>query len=158
MNYARIENKAVREVFRAPDGFTLADCMHPEVAALFEPVAENVTVGSTINDQGVWTICPPPPVDTPQPVVVDDRITRLAFINRFTMDEWIAIDAGTANVPTLKYFIAKVNAARYIELGRLETRNGVKLIEANGLIAAGRVAEILDAPIRDIERLDGDGV
>ena len=94
----------------------------------------------------------------PAAVTDDHRITQLAFINRFTMEEWIAIDAATATVPTIKYFVTKVNAARYIDLMRAEVRNGVQLLVANGLVTAARAAEILDSPILAIERLDGAGI
>lgn len=84
--------------------------------------------------------------------VVDKRITRLAFLNRFSMEEWIELDASSATVPSLKYFITKINAARHIDLALDEVRNGMQLLAANGMLSAARLVEIMDTPIRPDER------
>lgn len=88
------------------------------------------------------------------PLQADKRITRLAFINRFTMDEWIALDTASASVPTIKYFLMQVNAARYIDLGRDDVKMGVHLLAANGMLGQARASEILDTPILQLERVD----
>ena len=46
----------------------------------------------------------------------------------------------------------KVNAATFIDLARPDTRSGVQALEAGGVLAAGRAAEILDSDIMDEER------
>lgn len=85
---------------------------------------------------------------------IDQRITRLAFINRFKMEEWIKLDTAAESVPTIKYFLMQVNAARYIDLGREDVQMGVHLLAANGMLTEARATEILGAPILQVERLD----
>lgn len=104
------------------DGFAFADFDHVE----FEPDAP-----------------PAPPAES-------FKITRLAFLNRFTDAEAIAIDLASqgATVPaaSMRRYMQKVNAATYIDLGRADTRAGVQALEAAGLLAAGRATVILNTP------------
>lgn len=101
------------------------------------------------------------PAATPAPE--SRRITRLAFRNRFTLAEktgleLASIDNPAADMPTrqqsamLRAYLADVAAASFIDLARPDTRAGVQVLETAGLLAAGRAAEILDAPIADTER------
>lgn len=84
------------------------------------------------------------------------HITRLAFLNRFTDAEAVAIDlasiGATVEAAGLRRYLAKVNAATFIDLDRADTRAGVQALEAGELLAAGRALEILDAPVQDAER------
>lgn len=99
--------------------------------------------------EGTW-VAPPPPAR---------HVTRLAFLSRFTDNEAIAFDLSSigATVPAaaLRRFMNKANAARYIDLDRPDARAGVQALEAAGLIAAGRAAEVLDAPVQSHERYEG---
>lgn len=83
------------------------------------------------------------------------HITRLAFISRFTDAEAIVIDlasiGATQQAAAMRRYLNKVNTALYIDLDRADTRNGVLALQAGGLLANGRAAEILDAPIQDHE-------
>jgi len=97
---------------------------------------------------------------TPEPVYTDPpppkaHITQLAFLNRFTDAEAIAIDLASigATVPaaSIRRYLNKANAARYIDLSLAETRAGVHSLETFGLIGAGRAAVILDTPIQPHE-------
>ncbi len=56
--YARIQNSTVVEVFVPHNGFTIEECFHPDVVAQFTEVPDDVTVGSTVDDAGHWTIAP----------------------------------------------------------------------------------------------------
>ena len=107
---------------------------------------------------------PPPVIDPPAPEV--RHITKLAFRNRFTMKEKVAIEfAGNINpndtaqkqqlAATVRASNADVAASTYIDLDRPDTRAGVKVMEDFGLLAAGRAAEILDNPVQDFERYNG---
>lgn len=60
--YALIQNGAVAELFTPPAGFTLAACFHPDVAAQFIAVPQDVTPaqGWTYNG-GAFAAPPPPP-------------------------------------------------------------------------------------------------
>lgn len=91
------------------------------------------------------------------------QITRLAFRNRFTMPEKAGLELASADdasapmtqrqqAALLRAYLADVAAATFIDLRRPDTRAGVEQLEALGLLAAGRAAEILDAPVEQAER------
>ena len=86
------------------------------------------------------------------------HITVLAFRNRFTQSEKIAIEIAALDNPAaampqraqsaaLRANQLDVQAANYIDLDRADTRAGVQALEAATILAAGRALEILDAPI-----------
>lgn len=90
-------------------------------------------------------------------------ITAYAFRARFTLPEKGAMEMAAVDDPAASTEVRKAaadmrallkdfEAARYIDLGDARTRGGVERLEAAGLLDAGRAAEILDAPVRDVER------
>ena len=94
----------------------------------------------------------------------DTRITRLAFRNRFTQAEKVALELAALDDPTapmaqrqqaaaLRATLSDTAAATFIDLIRADTRAGVQMLETAGLLAAGRALEILDAPVTPEERL-----
>ena len=94
----------------------------------------------------------------------DTRVTRLAFRNRFTQAEKVALELAALDDPAapmpqrqqaaaLRATLADTAAATFIDLSRAETRAGVQMLETAGLLAAGRALEILDAPVTPEERL-----
>lgn len=91
--------------------------------------------------------------------VADMRITRLAFLDRFTDAEAVAIDlaslGATVQAAGLRRYLHKVNSAQHIDLARADLQTGVQALEAAGLLAAGRAEQILTAPITDVERYRG---
>jgi hypothetical protein len=121
---------------------TLEDCYMCDGAILPFTV---VGTGEVMEWDGVIE---QPPV---QPVVEKRHITQLAFINRFTDAEAIAIDLAsqgtTVQAAAMRRYQAKVNAATYIDLDRQDTRDGVIALEALGLLGTGRALSILDDPI-----------
>jgi hypothetical protein len=90
---------------------------------------------------------------------VDMRVTRLGFLDRFTDAEAVAIDlssmGATLEAASIRRFVAKVNAAQYIDLAREDTISGVNALEQMGLIGEGRAVEILSPPVTDDERYEG---
>ena len=93
----------------------------------------------------------------------DTRITRLAFRNRFTQAEKVALELASLDDPAatmaqrqqaaaIRVYLADVAASAFVDLKRADTRAGVQSLEAAGLLAAGRALQILDAPIDDHER------
>lgn len=91
------------------------------------------------------------------------RITRLAFRNRFTAAEKVALEIAALDNPAapmparaqaaaLRANQADLTAATFVDLARPDTRAGVHVLEAAGLLAKGRALEILDAPIVAGER------
>lgn len=116
------------------------------------PELAQVGPGYTYAD-GVWT--------EPVPVVVEQdwRITRLAFLNRFTDAEAIGIDLAsqgvTVEAAAMRRYQKKVDAATFIDLSDPATRNGVIALEDVGLLADGRSDEILNSPVQPHERPGG---
>ena len=92
----------------------------------------------------------------PVPVPELRRITRLAFLDRFTDAEAVAIDlasmGATVEAASVRRYLSKVNAATFIDLDRADTRAGVQALEAGGLLGEGRALEIMDAPVEQHER------
>ena len=91
------------------------------------------------------------------------QITRLAFRNRFTTAEKVALeiaglDNPAASMPeraqaaALRANQADLAAATFVDLTRPDTRAGVQMLEAAGLLSPGRALEILDAPVTPLER------
>jgi hypothetical protein len=91
------------------------------------------------------------------------RITRLAFRNRFTQAEKVALELAALDDPAatpahrqqaaaIRVYLSDVNAATFIDLSSDGTRDGVEALEAGGLIGVGRALEILDAPVQAHER------
>ena len=91
------------------------------------------------------------------------RITKLAFRNRFTNAEKVAIEFAGLDDPAapmpqrlqsaaLRAHQADLAAATFVDLSREDTRAGVQMLEAAGLLAEGRALEILDAPVLPQER------
>lgn len=90
------------------------------------------------------------------------KITRLAFRQRFTQAEMVALEIAGLDDPTapmqqrqlaasVRVMQRQVSDATYIDLDRPDTRAGVQQLEAVGILAPGRALEILDAPIQPSE-------
>jgi hypothetical protein len=103
----------------------------------------------------VLSIAPPP-----------RHITKLAFRNRFTTAEKVSLEIASLDDPTaamsarqqaagLRVALKDQENASYIDLDRDDTLAGVEMLEAAGLIAAGRAAIVLDAPVTELERYRG---
>lgn len=104
----------------------------------------------------------PPPIDAAEPT--DTRITRLAFRNRFTTAEKVALELAALDNPSatmaqrqqsaaLRAHLKDLDAASWVDLTRPETVAALQMLETGGLIDEGRAAAILDVDsITDIER------
>lgn len=102
-------------------------------------------------------------VGAPPSLYTETSITRLAFRNRFTSAEKVALEIAQLDNPAaamparaqaaaLRSSQADLAAATFVDLQRPDTRAGVQMLEAGGLLAAGRALEILDAPVQPDER------
>lgn len=97
------------------------------------------------------------------PVSAASHITTLAFDNRFTDAELVALELTALDNPSsgaatrqlaasLRVNQRKVTRANFIDLQRTDTRAGVIQLETAGLLGVGRALQILDAPIQTQER------
>ena len=91
------------------------------------------------------------------------RVTRLAFRNRFTQSEKVALELAALDDPAatmaqrqqaaaIRVHLADVAVSTFIDLAAQDTRAGVQALEAGGLLTEGRALEILDAPVQPHER------
>jgi len=105
----------------------------------------------------------PEPEPVPDPIPPNRIITNYAFDNRFTLDERVAIDLAGLDDPTaameqramaaaLRVSQERAKKAQFTDLDNPTVRASVEQMEAIGLLAEGRAAEILDAPVLDEER------
>lgn len=90
------------------------------------------------------------------------KITPLAFINRFTQAEQVAIDLASMDDPaatmqqrqlsaTLRVYLRNINVASYVDLDREDTQTGVRNLETAGIIGVGRADAVLLAPVTLVE-------
>lgn len=81
-----------------------------------------------------------PPTPTP---VVKRTLTRLEYMDRFTDAELAGIYTAAKSVVQVEVWLEKFKLAEFIDLTDQRTIAGVQSLEAAGLLAAGRAAEIL---------------
>ena len=106
----------------------------------------------TINENGVEYIIPDGATLT-RGVIEDTntKITKLAFKQRLTQSERIAIRTAAATNPIVYDFLDIMDSATFIDLSRQDTIDGVNAMEAAGLLAVGRADEILNNPVQPDE-------
>ena len=91
------------------------------------------------------------------------HITRLAFRNRFTNSEKVTMEIASLDNPSatmavrqqaaaLRVVMKDQENATFIDLDRPDTRAGVQMLEAGGLLGVGRALAILDTAITDAEQ------
>lgn len=105
-------------------------------------------------DTGTWTAPSAPPAAR--------KVSVLAFRRRFTLAEragieWAAVDradqpdAQRQQAAMLRATLADHAAASFVDLDDPATVEGVQGMTATGLVAPGRAAEILGAPVQPEE-------
>ena len=156
MKYAIIDNGIVTNIIEAGAEFAATLTGHDAVLE-----SADAGIGWLWDGQQLSAPQPEPPTDLP-PAPETRQITRLAFRNRFsqaekTMLEIAALDDPSAvmeqrqRAAALRAYMKDVDSATFIDLDRADTRAGVQSLELLGLLAAGRAAEILDAPAQPEE-------
>ena len=110
---------------------------------------------------GAWERVPEP---SAEPAPPSPRITRLAFRNRFTTAEKVALELAALDNPSapmaqrqqaaaLRAHLKDLDSATFVDLNHPEAVTAVQSLEAGGLIAPGRAATILDVEsITETER------
>lgn len=86
---------------------------------------------------------------------MNSRITRLAFRNRFTFAEKVAIETAAESDATVRVLLKDQEAATFIDLARIDTQQGVQLLVSKNLITAQRAADILSLTIQAEEAFNG---
>lgn len=83
--------------------------------------------------------------------VASTKITKLAFRNRFTFAEKVAIETAAETDPAVRVLLKDQEAATFIDLSRRDTQDGVQLLASKTLLTPERAEEILGAPIQPDE-------
>lgn len=146
---ALIQDGAVENIIEADMEFALS--------LGFDAAVESASAGIGWAFDGV-TFTPPPAEPQPEPTPEDRRITRLMFRNRFTQAEHVTIEIASLDdaaapmqqrqmAAALRVMQRQVSDAEFIDLNDPVTRAGVQQLEAFGLLAEGRAAEILDGSL-----------
>lgn len=84
--------------------------------------------------------------------VEDRRITKLAFTNRFTFEEEVAIEMAAETDAAVRVILRKVNNAVYIDLDSPQVLATLGILVDKQLLTAERSSEIQGAPVEDNER------
>ncbi len=145
MQYALIESGSVVNIIEADAAFieTLPGTWAP---------AQGAGIGWHYDGEAFTAPVPE------SPPAQDTRITRLAFRKRFTQAEKVALEIAALDDPSatpaqraqaaaLRAYLKDVDAATFIDLADAHVAAGVQTLEAAGLLAAGRAAEIVTAPV-----------
>lgn len=143
--------------------------------AHIEILADGQVINTIIADEefaeanypGQWQLAAVQPTVEPPSPVAYKVLSKLGFRNRFTAMEKAAIEFAAIDDPTktqdqrfqsamLRANLADQRDAKYIDVrsdtvAGQQTRAGLQMLESAGLLAEGRVAEIVDAPITDAE-------
>lgn len=96
-----------------------------------------VKVTNYPNGAVVKTRTGPEGVPKPSPI-----LTRLAFMDKFTTAELVAIYTEAKTNVEVEIWLDKVKAAEDINLSDPRTRDALAMLEASGLIGEGRADEI----------------
>jgi hypothetical protein len=70
-------------------------------------------------------------------------ITKLAFMNRFTMEELAAIYTAAKTEVMVEVFLDKLKLAEEVNLADSQTIAGLEALAASGLLTEARVQEVL---------------
>lgn len=108
--------------------------------------------GTVLNESG-----------TVRPATLPRHITEWAFRKRMTLTERINIEFASLDNPAgtmeqrlqaaaIRTHLADLAGAAYVDLDMPELAAGMATLEAVGLLASGRAAEILGADVQDAER------
>ena len=128
MEYSIVENNVVTNV--VVSNTPLAANWHAGnhgIGAIYTPATDSFALP-------VVPVVPAPPVTT---------LSKLEFFDRFTDTEQVAIYDAAKLVTQVQIWLDKFKLALDIDVTDPRTIAGIQALEAVGLLAAGRAAEIL---------------
>lgn len=76
--------------------------------------------------------------------VARPTLTKLEYMNRFHDDELAAIYTAAKSVVQVEVWLEKFKLAEFVSPDDPRTLAGLQALEAAGLLAAGRAAEIIE--------------
>lgn len=150
MKYARIENGIAIEIFTPQEGFTLEESMHPDFAVLFEVVPDNITVNSTIDSKGKWTITPVIEPEPIVPIITYPVVSSMTFQMLFTSKERIAIKTAVKTDPIIEDWWSIVTNPQLteVDLGLTSAQEALAYLVSLSIITEDREKEILTGKVQ----------
>lgn len=144
MKKARVINNVAVDVSTNPQ-----EQFHPDIAAEFEPVPDDVQAGWARNEAGEWKAPAPTPEPTPAPTE-SPKVSPVEFKLLFTPQERVAIKAARATDPAIDDFYDIVEDPRltHVDLGLQSTQDALGYLETKGLITDARRVQILAGKIQ----------
>lgn len=137
-NWIRLDNDRVVETTDTdPKGR-----FHPDLKWI--KAATSVEVGMVKQADGSFAFPEPAPENAIEaPLTPATPLTKLAFMNRFTMEELAAIYTAAKTEVMVEVFMDKLKLAEYVDVTDPQTIAGLQALAASGLLTEARVQEIL---------------
>lgn len=132
--------EAVREINVNGQVTRYCDLSGINIGRLYEAPHEIISMVSPS-----WALLDPIPDPPSQPIPPTRILSKLAYLRLFTQDERIAIRTASDLNPALFDYLEMLKLADEIDLNDTDTVGAVMMLEAAGLIAEGRAAEVLNA-------------
>lgn len=148
--YARIIDSVAVEILIPPEGFTLAESVHSAIAELFSEVPDDVTVNSTVDAKGKWTITPVIEPEPIVPVINYPIVTPLTFQMLFTSKERIAIKTAVKTDPIIEDWWSIVTNPQLteVDLGLTSVQEALTYLISLSIITEDREKEILTGKVK----------
>lgn len=127
-----------------------AQFFHPDIAAQFVPVSDEVEIGWQRDpDTGAWS-APASVNPQPEPPAEAMKVSPIEFKLLFTAQERVAIKATRSTDPVIDDFFEVVEDPRltHVNLGLQSTQDALAYLEAKGLITTSRRQEILAGQVQ----------
>ena len=71
------------------------------------------------------------------------KLTRFQFVNRFTLEEMVAIESAADNDPEVRVFLRLLDVAEDIDLQNEKLLSGLNLLVSKGILTQERLEEVL---------------
>lgn len=145
-NFARVVDNVAVDVSADPE-----NCFHPDIAAQFEPVPDNVRFGWVRDNKGIWKAAATPEPQPEKPVY--PKVGPIAFQMLFTPAEMIAADELKATDKVLASFWKLIDDPRTdtVDLGLQSVQGAIE----HTLTAVKNAGVDVDVPARKAAILSG---
>ncbi len=136
-NWIRLENDLVVETTDTdPKGR-----FHPDLK--WTKAATSVLAGMVKQVDGSYATPEPAPENAAPLLQPPSPLTKLAFMNQFTMDELAAIYTAAKTEVMVEVFLDKLKLAEHVDVTDPQTIGGLQALVASGLLTEARVQEVL---------------
>ena len=137
-NWIRLDNDQVVETTDTdPKGR-----FHPDLK--WTKAAVGVQAGMVKQADGSFAFSEPAPENAIAATLTSATpLTKLAFMNRFTMEELAAIYTAAKTEVMVEVFLDKLKLAEHVDITDPQTTAGLQALAASGLLTEIRVQEVL---------------